>query len=625
MRYTTATAFAAMMGMSALHAAPVGPNNPSGPDHLGMPMIYDDSSFQEKTVSQLHRRTPDHFKSDQYYPGSPAMNEFRSRFPNLGTVNVKRGEASTQRGRDRGFGKPVLDACGNCFPGDQITTPFLQKREASPQRGRGAVKAIKGIGGALGFLSDGLTIHNAVTQKREASFQRTHPGNTYENMPGLDTVEPNDIQQKRENLQNVATIDPNAIASLHNNGIPQKREASPSRIPIGDHTPGYTINFPNAGKDYSIGKREASPNRGDDNPISGRLATDPGYLKKENSKSIHETRDASRDGGHFSSKPLSGIPETDWDKVNEIRQASRPRDKSIHQLRSAPLETTLETDQLVHPDWIDHKPVSPLLQTREAAHDSDKIVVVHPNIFASPMPQEISLLPMNVKREAEAQRGQLKGQPKLPEAIGSVMPTDGTASIHLLKREAEAHPNVHISPVINAAAGLPVAIGSLRGLKREAEAQRNNGGKPYTNLVGELGINDKFGREPYTNLDGELGPNRRFSGKTLNEREAEPKNRLVAPSMNTDLAFNSPEDYGTFGAQKREAEAQRSRMQATDDALDALVIGYQKREAKAQRNKFVGNTPTSKCPGYTCVGGPPALGEVSIQMKYQQCCGSSSF
>ncbi|KAI1524363.1 hypothetical protein PtrSN001A_010909 [Pyrenophora tritici-repentis] len=731
MRYTTATAFAAMMGMSALHAAPVGPNHPSGADHLGMPMVYDDSIFQEKTVSRLHSRTPDHFKTNDYRLGSAASEEARRRFPNLPTVNGKREtggrrigkapepvackncwhdgtfttyytkkrEASPQRGRgavnavkgiggalgflsdgltihnavtqkreaspQRGRGavnaiKGIGGALGflsdgltihnavtqkreashqrgrgavNAINGNGGAHGFLrdgltihnavtQKREASPQRGRGAVNAIKGIGGALGFLSDGLTIHNAVTQKREASFQRTHPGNTYENMPGLDTVEPNAIQQKRENLQNVATIDPNAIASLHNNGIPQKREASPSRIPIGDHTPGYTINFPDAGKDYSIGKREASPNRGDDNPISGHLATDPSYLKKENTKSIHETRDASRfygeqiggtaetdlakvyqmlredrsrhesihqtrdaspqgyaetaadqtlrqlgfekvhsksthetrdasrDGGHFSNKPLGGIPETDWDKVNEMRQASRPRDKSIHQTREAALDTTLETDQLVHPGWIDHKPVSSLLQTREAAHDSDKIVVVHPDIFASPLPQATPSFPFpgdntgtfrGLKREAEAQRSQLKGQPKLPEAIGAGMPTDGTAPVNLLKREAEA--------------------------------QRNNGGMPYTNLGGELGINDRFGRN------------------TLNEREAEPKNKLTAPSMTTDAE------------------------------VDPLIIGYQKREAEAQRNsRIIGNTPTSKCPGYTCAYGPPAVDEMGVQMKYHQCC-----
>ncbi|KAK1916815.1 hypothetical protein P3342_004370 [Pyrenophora teres f. teres] len=37
MRYTIATAFAAMMGMSAVYAAPVGPNNTPGRDDLGMP------------------------------------------------------------------------------------------------------------------------------------------------------------------------------------------------------------------------------------------------------------------------------------------------------------------------------------------------------------------------------------------------------------------------------------------------------------------------------------------------------------------------------------------------------------------------------------------------------------
>ncbi|KAE8822118.1 hypothetical protein PTNB85_10507 [Pyrenophora teres f. teres] len=154
MRYTIATAFAAMMGMSAIYAAPVGPNNTPGRDDLGMPLVYDDN--------------------------------------------------------------------------------FNQKRGASPQR--------------------------------------TYPSNTYENMPGLTAVEPNVIQQKREN----------------------------------------------------------SPNRGNDNTISGHLATDPSYLrmggvvgtkretrdaspqgfaetaadqtlrqlglKKENSKSLHHTRDASPQG-----------------------------------------------------------------------------------------------------------------------------------------------------------------------------------------------------------------------------------------------------------------------------------------------------------------------------------------
>ncbi|KAE8822374.1 hypothetical protein CFE70_006937 [Pyrenophora teres f. teres 0-1] len=57
MRYTTATAFAAMMGMSAIYAAPVGPNNTPGRDDLGMPLVYDDNSFQENIASQLHQRT----------------------------------------------------------------------------------------------------------------------------------------------------------------------------------------------------------------------------------------------------------------------------------------------------------------------------------------------------------------------------------------------------------------------------------------------------------------------------------------------------------------------------------------------------------------------------------------
>ncbi|CAE7022241.1 hypothetical protein CFE70_003122 [Pyrenophora teres f. teres 0-1] len=229
MRYTTATAIDAMMGMSAIHAAPVGPNNTPGRDDRG---------------GRLNRP--------------------------LGGIAIP--------------------------PEEAITVPSFQN------------------------------------QKREASFQRTNPGNTYENMPGFATVEPNAIQQKRENLQNVATIDHNAIAFLHNNGIAQKREAS--------------------------------PNGGDDNHISGHLATDPSYLRMDG---VVGTKRESRGRDiKDTSQELRG--ETPVDSDLRLAGIKKETSKSIHQTRDASSQIFAESaaDQTLRHLGFEKVHSKSLHQAREA-------------------------------------------------------------------------------------------------------------------------------------------------------------------------------------------------------------------------------------------------------------------
>ncbi|CAA9960301.1 hypothetical protein PTMSG1_03706 [Pyrenophora teres f. maculata] len=250
MRYTTATAFAAMMGMTVVHAAPVVPNiTPdensgllaSRQDHLGMPTLYEPQGILRKLSS---RRNPE--SEPTFRIALPGPN------PNL---------PDQHQGR---FGKKV--ASGG-----------VRKREASPQRGRRIGNAFEGVGDAIGFLGDALTIHDAVNQKREESFQRTHPGNAYENIP------------------NLAEVDHDSIASLQNNAIEEKREASPDsghglNNPISAHLATNLITedmiTENAGKTVN-GKREADPQR---NSLPNRVLVSkcPGYYCGSTPPAIQE-------------------------------------------------------------------------------------------------------------------------------------------------------------------------------------------------------------------------------------------------------------------------------------------------------------------------------------------------